>query len=291
MARASGSRAQRSMISVMEPGSAAVRSAAEPGREQLPGLGRWQDVEADEAGVLGGGQASQLAAAGHEDEAARRAGQQRADLLAHRGRCRAGSASAGGPAGCGTARPARPPRAEPVRGHAQGLQEPADRRTRAGGEPDGSKPRRFTYSCPSGNRWATRCAQCTARAVFPTPAVPPMAEITTVPGAWPPTWSSSSDSRASSADRPVKCCTAPGSCRGTATGDLAGPVGDAGACGVSRLACGAASAGSPCRIRSCRAAAAGRARYLVPPPGSAELAGRRPAPRPGGPARASACIS
>ena len=36
----------------------------------------------------------------------------------------------------------------------------------------GSKPRRFTYSWPSGNRSATRCAQCTASAVLPTPAVP-----------------------------------------------------------------------------------------------------------------------
>lgn len=36
--------------------------------------------------------------------------------------------------------------------------------------------------CPPGNRPASWCAACTANAVLPTPAVPPMAEITTVPG-------------------------------------------------------------------------------------------------------------
>ena len=35
------------------------------------------------------------------------------------------------------------------------------------------------YSCPSGNRCRTRWAQCTAKAVLPTPAVPDTAEITT----------------------------------------------------------------------------------------------------------------
>ena len=43
----------------------------------------------------------------------------------------------------------------------------------------GPYPRRFTYSCPSGNRSLTRCAQCVTRAVFPTPAVPETAEIST----------------------------------------------------------------------------------------------------------------
>jgi hypothetical protein len=55
--------------------------AAEPGRQHLAGLGRRQDIEDEQAGVLGGGQASELAAAGHEHEAAWRAGQQRANLL------------------------------------------------------------------------------------------------------------------------------------------------------------------------------------------------------------------
>jgi hypothetical protein len=50
------------------------------------------------------------------------------------------------------------------------------------GAQDGSNPRRSTYSCPSGKRARTRCAQCTASVVLPTPAVPATAEITTDAG-------------------------------------------------------------------------------------------------------------
>ena len=50
----------------------------------------------------------QLAAAGHHDQAAGRAGQQRAHLARRRGRCRARSASARRRAGCGRGPPARP---------------------------------------------------------------------------------------------------------------------------------------------------------------------------------------
>ena len=83
----------------------------------------------------------------------------------------------------------------------------------------GPKPRRCTYSCPSGNRSATLCAQCTASAVLPTPAVPPIAEMSTV-AAPPRVTSPSSPSRAfSSSFRPAKFATAAGSCRGTS--DLA----------------------------------------------------------------------
>ncbi len=46
------------------------------------------------------------------------------------------------------------------------------------GRPESSKPRRFTHSLPSGKCSATRCAQCTARVVLPTPAMP---AITTTP--------------------------------------------------------------------------------------------------------------
>ncbi len=53
------------------------------------------------------------------------------------------------------------------------------------GSPVGLKPRRFTYSCPSGNLPATWWAQRMASAVLPTPAIPPIALITTVP-AGPP---------------------------------------------------------------------------------------------------------
>jgi hypothetical protein len=83
------------------------------------------------------------------------------------------------------------------------------------GAPEGSKPRRFTYSCPSGKRAATWCAQCSASAVLPTPAVPPIAEITTVPGLSPHASSKIRVSAASSAARPVKSATAAGNCRGT----------------------------------------------------------------------------
>ncbi len=84
----------------------------------------------------------------------------------------------------------------------------------ATGVPDGSKPRRSTYSCPSGKRSAARCAQCTASAVLPTPAVPLIDAICGVPAAL--STESSSPSRAfSSSARPTKCRIAAGSCRGT----------------------------------------------------------------------------
>ena len=82
------------------------------------------------------------------------------------------------------------------------------------GVPEGSKPRRFTYSCPSGNRPATWCAQYRASAVLPTPAIPPIALITTVPGRLAPAASRTWVSRRSSAARPVKSATAAGNCRG-----------------------------------------------------------------------------
>ena len=56
------------------------------------------------------------------------------------------------------------------------------------GGPAGSKPRRFTYSCPSGNRPAAWCAKCRASVVLPIPAVPSMTAITVaglVPAASP----------------------------------------------------------------------------------------------------------
>jgi hypothetical protein len=81
------------------------------------------------------------------------------------------------------------------------------------GGPAGSNPRRFTYSCPSGNRWATRCAQHSASAVLPTPAVPPIAEMITVPPV-SARFCSSPVRVASSPARPAKCATAAGSCCG-----------------------------------------------------------------------------
>ena len=70
-----------------------------------------------------------------------------------------------------------------LRGHTEDLEEYTHRLGRMT-SPDrpGSKPRRSTYNCPSGNRSATRWAQRSASAVFPTPAVPDTAEITAAVG-------------------------------------------------------------------------------------------------------------
>ncbi|MEU1756507.1 hypothetical protein ABZ436_28160 [Micromonospora matsumotoense] len=77
---------------------------------------------------------------------------------------------------------------------------------------------------------------------MPTPAVPPMVEIGTVPGG--PAGSVSSAVRAASgADRPAKCRTVAGSCRGTNRVCPPGP------------AAGAVDPATACRPRSARAAA------------------------------------
>jgi hypothetical protein len=64
-------------------------------------------------------------------------------------------------------------------------------------------PRRLRYSCPSGYSAVTRLAACTARVVFPTPPIPPIAEMT-IPGAALYGVRRSSSSSASWRDRPVK---------------------------------------------------------------------------------------
>ena len=84
----------------------------------------------------------------------------------------------------------------------------------ATGVPDGSKPRRFTYSCPSGNSAADWCAQCTASAVLPAPAVPPMTSTRTASSGEPAACIQARSS-ASCAVRPAKCATPAGSWRGT----------------------------------------------------------------------------
>ena len=121
--------------------------------------------------------------------------------------------------------------------------------------PSWSNPRRPTYNCPSGNRSATRCAQCTARAVLPTPAVPDTAQIATAPVAARPvpaccgamaSTPASASRVASSALRPVNVGTAGGNWAGTGTSEVAA----AGA--------GASSA------RSCRRIAVSRSRNGCP---------------------------
>jgi hypothetical protein len=69
-----------------------------------------------------------------------------------------------------------------------------------------------TKICPPGNRPASRCAACTANAVLPIPAIPPIAWIPTTPPS--AAWSSiAPSSRVSSAPRPVKPATSRGSVR------------------------------------------------------------------------------
>ena len=137
-ASASGSRAHRPAISSTASGSAAARAAPSRAVSSLRGLAVAEHVKGEQPGAVGGGQPGQLVAAGDQDQAAGLAGQQRPDLLRRRGRCPARSASACRPAGCGTgaacaSRPAR----DPLRRHAERVQEPADRlggrRRRTGG--------------------------------------------------------------------------------------------------------------------------------------------------------------
>ncbi|MFF3958922.1 hypothetical protein ACFYY1_37815 [Streptomyces sp. NPDC001890] len=77
------------------------------------------------------------------------------------------------------------------------------------GSVTGAKPCRFTYSWPSGKCGAARCAQCSARVVFPAPAVPAITQ-TAGPGPADASPGSPSSSR-SSAQRPANPATAAGS--------------------------------------------------------------------------------
>ena len=63
--------------------------------------------------------------------------------------------------------------------------------------------------CPPGNRPASRCAACTANAVLPTPAIPPIAWMPTTP----PAPAAASASRSSSCCRPVNEAMSRGSVR------------------------------------------------------------------------------
>ena len=67
-------------------------------------------------------------------------------------------------------------------------------------------------TCPPGNRPASWCAACTANAVLPIPAIPPIAWMLTIPPA-PAAASDSSASAASSSRRPVNEAMSRGSVR------------------------------------------------------------------------------
>ena len=148
----------------------------------------------------------------------------------------------------------RPARACWPAGTAAGARWNASRKPRSAsagvtGSPEGSKPRRLTYSCPSGNWPAAWWAQCSASAVLPTPAEPPIAEITTV-RAGLPAWPSAASRAASSPRRPVKNGGGGGSCRGTGPGLRRRPHADAGPPLTTAVPRGS-SAGSAARIWRC----------------------------------------
>ena len=175
MASASGSRAHAGDDLVDRVGLGGDPVGAEPAGQQLARLAGGEQVEGQRVGALGGDQAGELVAAGDQRPGSRARRAAAGGPGRRRGRCPARPASAGRPAGCGTGA-ACASRSAGIRcgGTPSASRKP---RTASAGSitaPPGSKPRRLTYSCPSGNRSATRCAQCTARAVLPTPAVPPI---------------------------------------------------------------------------------------------------------------------
>ena len=110
MASASGSRAHRVMISSTASGSAATRSAPRRRASSSRASSTVSRSRVQRVGAVGGDQAGELVAAGDQHQAAGRAGQQRADLVGVAGVVQHDRASAGRPAGCGTARPGRPGR-------------------------------------------------------------------------------------------------------------------------------------------------------------------------------------
>src|SRR5204863_9474049 len=88
--------------------------------------------------------------------------------------------------------------------------------------------------------WRTRCAQCTASAVLPTPPAP-VTTPTTVDGVGCNTGGSQSSRTASDRVRPVKSATSAGSCAGTGRGSRSAPGSPSTA---GRAASGGATAGS-----------------------------------------------
>src|SRR6185295_776151 len=158
---------------------AAGPAGAEAASEQFAGFSHGEQVQRQRNRALPGDQAGEVSAAGHEGHAAGRPGEQRADLLdvacivQHDEHAPAGEQA-----------PVQPsPAGIPSAGTPSAARNPCIAAPGSSACPAGSKPRRLTYSWPSGNRAATRCAQCTASAVLPTPAVPDTAVMTAAGGA------------------------------------------------------------------------------------------------------------
>ena len=194
---------------------------AQPAGQQLMSLVGGQHVQRDQPGAFRRGQPGQPRPAGHQGQAGPAARQQRPHLGGVTRVVQDDQHPLAGqhaPVQGGL-------RVDAVRylllGDPERAEEPAQRIPGATGVPDGSKPRRLTYSWPSGNSPALWCAQCTARAVLPAPAVPPMTRTLTAPSAEAASCCQACSS-ASSAVRPAKWATPAGSCRGTTVAWAAG---------------------------------------------------------------------
>lgn len=99
----------------------------QPAGQQLVSLRRGQQVQRQRAGTLGGDQPRQLVAAGHQDQAARRAGQQRPHLVGVTGVVQQHQHAPVGEQAAVERGLRRQPHGYALRGHRQRLQEPGHR--------------------------------------------------------------------------------------------------------------------------------------------------------------------
>ena len=156
-----------------------------------------------------------LVPAGHHHQAAGGAGQQRTHLVEVAGVVQHDEHPPAGQQAAVQRRLRLQAHRDALRRHRECVQEPPDRLARV------PSPSRWGRS-PAGSRTAGRrgrrsriwCAQCTARAVLPTPAVPASAVISTAPPVAAPWAAARACSRSSSASRPVKSAMPCGSWAG-----------------------------------------------------------------------------
>jgi len=154
---------------------------AEPAGQQLPGFAGGEQVQCHRAGRLGGDQAGELAAAGDDDHAAGRAAQQRPDLGGVPGVVQHHQHPPAGQQAAVQSRLGIQADRDPPGRHLEGIQETPHRLGRARRRLGRIEPAQVHVQLPVGNRAVTWCAQVSASAVLPIPAVPPIAEMTTAP--------------------------------------------------------------------------------------------------------------